>query len=122
MTDLSFRRKIFEKENSLPYVAFDPQPQEHRILHKDTIEGLRCDLLAQNKTCAFLKLLVPTVDKIKQDHSYSKALPTTACQVIMSTQMQKLEGAESTDLLFLFLDRVGHLHSAQLEKKHLTFS
>ena len=103
-------KKILEKENSLSYVAFDPRPPEHRKLHKDAIEELHCDLLAQNEIPAFLELLVPSVDKIKHDYSYSKALPTTGCQVIMSTQMQKLEGAESTDFPFFILD------GAQLER------
>ena len=77
-------------------------PKSTKMQYRDNI---RCDLLAQIETSAFLKLLDPSMDKIKQDHSYSKPLPTPGCQVIMSTQTQKLEGAKVNRFAFFHLRR-----------------
>ena len=35
------------------------------------METLRCDLLSLNQPCAFLDILVPSLDKITHDHTYS---------------------------------------------------
>lgn len=42
----------------------------------EAVEKLRCDLLSLNQLCAFLDILVPSVDKIQHDHCY--ALPPAA--------------------------------------------
>ena len=53
---------------------FDPRPLHFRKPDLNAMENLRCDLLAINKPCGFLNLLVPSVEKISHDHSYNKRL------------------------------------------------
>lgn len=55
---------------------FDPRPEDMRMLDPKASERLRCSLLGLNKPCAFLHVLVPDVEKIYHDHTYS-AKPTT---------------------------------------------
>ena len=51
--------------------AFDPRPKSLRTIDTKASEHLRCSLLALNKPCAFLHILVPDIDKVKHDHPYS---------------------------------------------------
>ena len=51
--------------------VFDPRPEHLRTLDPKVSEHLRCSLLSVNKSCAFLHILVPDVEKIHHDHSYS---------------------------------------------------
>ena len=55
---------------------FDPRPEDMRMLDSKASERLRCSLLGLNKPCAFLHVLVPDVEKIHHDHTYSSK-PTT---------------------------------------------
>ena len=51
--------------------TFDPHPGSLRSLDSNASEHLRCRLLALNKPCAFLHILIPDVGKVKHDHSYA---------------------------------------------------
>lgn len=57
---------------STPVSTFDPhQPDRHK-LGSETMEKLHCNLLVLNhQPCAFLDILVPSVDKIRHDHTYT---------------------------------------------------
>ena len=50
---------------------FDPRQPHQRTLDTTAVETLRCDLLSLNQPCAFLGILVPSLDKITHDHTYS---------------------------------------------------
>ena len=80
VADLSSRRheilKTERKENSLSPSCYDPRPPEHHRVSLEAVEKLRCDLLSLNQPCAFLDILVPSVDKIQHNHCY--ALPPAA--------------------------------------------
>ena len=52
-------------------MVFDPRPLHLRQPDPEAIEKLRCDLLAINKPCAFLNIIVPSVEKVLHDHTYS---------------------------------------------------
>lgn len=68
------RCEILQKECSDKILStFDPHQPEDRRLCEGAIEKLRCDLLQLNQHCAFLDVLIPSVDKIAHDHTY--ALP-----------------------------------------------
>ena len=64
------------KKKSLQICTFDPRPLEHRQIRSRGIEKLRCDLLQLNQSFAFSDVLVPLLDNITHDHTYS--LPPTA--------------------------------------------
>ena len=51
--------------------TFDPRQPEDRKLCEGTIEELRCNLLTLNQHCAFLDILIPSVNKIAHDHTYA---------------------------------------------------
>lgn len=53
--------------------TFDPRQPDDRKLGSEALEKLRCDLLSLNQPCAFLNILVPSVEKIRHDHTYSKS-------------------------------------------------
>ena len=53
---------------------FDPRPESFRTCNPHASEQLRCSLLALNKPCAFLHILVPYIKKVWHDHSYSRYL------------------------------------------------
>ena len=53
---------------------FDPRPESLRTPNPTATEQLRCSLLALNKPCAFLHILVPGVKKVLHDHSYTRFL------------------------------------------------
>ena len=53
--------------------VFDPRPLQLRQPSVKATESLRCDLLAINKPCGFLSILVPPVENIFHDHTYSKS-------------------------------------------------
>ena len=53
---------------------FDPRPESLRTPNPNASEQLRCSLLALNKPCAFLHILVPDIEKVWHDHSYSRCL------------------------------------------------
>ena len=50
----------------------DPRPQHLRVDSTQACKQLRCTLLALNAPCAFLHILVPSVDKITHDHNYAQ--------------------------------------------------
>ena len=58
---------------------FDPRPLHLRCPNPDAVDELRSDLLVLGQPCAFLTILVPTVNKALNDHTYSKqdSSPTT---------------------------------------------
>ena len=51
---------------------FDPRPKSMRVDDPKACEELRCRLLALNKPCAFLHILVPDTDKVFHDHNYAQ--------------------------------------------------
>ena len=51
-------------------MTFDPRPLHLRKPNTQAVEQLRCDLLAINKPCAFLKIIIPSIEKIARDHTY----------------------------------------------------
>ena len=51
-------------------MVYDPRPQHTREVDKVALKALRCELLCINKPCALLNLLVPSFDKIANDHTY----------------------------------------------------
>ena len=51
---------------------FDTRPESFRTHNPNASEQLRCSLLALNKPCAFLHILVPDIKKVWHDHSYSR--------------------------------------------------
>ena len=53
--------------------VFDPRPLHLRQPDVKAMESLRCDLLAISKPCGFLSLLIPSVEKISHDHTYSRS-------------------------------------------------
>ena len=68
------RCEILQKQCSVKSIStFDPRQPEDRKLCEGAIEKLRYDLLQLDHHCAFLDSLIPSVDKITQDHTY--ALP-----------------------------------------------
>ena len=68
------RCEILQKQCSAKSVStFDPRQPEDRKLCEGAIEKLCSDLLQLDHHCAFLDILIPSVDKIKHDHTY--ALP-----------------------------------------------
>ena len=62
-----------KKSSQLTRVAsvFDPRPPSFRSHVPEASEQLRCSLMALNRPCAFLHILVPDVGVINHDHSYS---------------------------------------------------
>ena len=56
-------------------MIFDPRPLHLRQPDLNAIEVLRCDLLAINRPCGFISLLVPPVEKVMHDHSYAARNP-----------------------------------------------
>ena len=50
---------------------FDPRQPHQCTLDTTVVETLRCDLLLLNQPCAFLDILVPSLDKITHNHTYS---------------------------------------------------
>ena len=65
---------------SLQICTFDPRQLEHRQIGSRGIKKLRCDLLQLNQSFAFSDVLVPLLDNITHDHTYS--LPPTAEDVV----------------------------------------
>ena len=68
--------------------TFDPCPESTKSRDVNASERLRCSSLSLNKPCAFLHILVPDVEKVRHDHSYSlnsrllqihSSVSTTAC-------------------------------------------
>lgn len=49
---------------------FDPRPAALRSCDPDAVDQLRADLLSQSQQCAFLTILVPSVEKALHDHHY----------------------------------------------------
>ena len=75
VANLTARRSelLIKESKSISISTFDPRQPEHRKNSTGAIENLRCDLLSLEQHCAFLDILVPSVDKINHDHTY--ALP-----------------------------------------------
>lgn len=84
VTSLTSRRNelLLKKKKTSPVVSFDPRPVNQRKLGDEAIERFRCDLLSLSEAPAFLDLLIPSVKKIKHDHTYSKAASTLVQQSI----------------------------------------
>ena len=78
------------KENSPSPSCYDPCPPEYRQVSLEAVEKLHCDLLSLNQPCAFLDILVPSVDKVMHDHSYS--LPPAAEDSINQVETNKHMG------------------------------
>ena len=57
-----------ETNESSPSSSYDP-PDHHRV-SLEAIEKVCCEL-SLNQFCAFLGILVPSVDKIQHDHCYA---------------------------------------------------
>ena len=53
---------------------FDPRPESLRPPNLNATEQSQCSLLALNKPCAFLCILVPDVKIVWHDHSYPRNL------------------------------------------------
>ena len=51
---------------------FDPCPDSLKTPNPNASEQLWCSLLALNKPCVFLHILVPGIKKVWHDHSYSR--------------------------------------------------
>ena len=69
----SRRSELLNKAVSKSASTFDPQQPNDRELGSGALEKLRCDLLSLNQPCAFLHILVPSVEKVRHDHTYSKS-------------------------------------------------
>lgn len=79
---------------------FDPQPLYQRHLHERAIETLCCDFLSLNKPTAFLDILVPSLDNIRHDHSYTQS---SRDQVYMSNTAEDEESTtEESEMIFTF--------------------
>ena len=52
---------------------FDLRQPHQCTLDTTAVETLRCNLLSLNQPCAFLNILVPSLDKITHNHTYSAA-------------------------------------------------
>ena len=63
----------------------------------------RCDLLVLNQPCAFLDILVPSVDKIQHDHCYSRP-PTTEDSTCTNMVDDTQSTVSGSDLAFYSLD------------------
>ena len=72
ISNLSFRMsellQIASKSTSDS--TFDPRQPNHRNLGCEAMGKLCCDLLSLNQPCAFLDILVPSVDEIRHDHTF----------------------------------------------------
>ena len=55
-------------------MVYDPRPLHLRQPDPQAVETLRCDLLAINKPCGFTNIIVPSVEKIRHDHTYATQL------------------------------------------------
>ena len=60
----------------------DPRPEHLRTDSSEACEQLRCSLLALNKPCAFLHILVPNTEKIEHDHNYALRPCNPALQTV----------------------------------------
>ena len=74
VSDLNSRRtEILKKaRKNLSLSTFDPRQPDHQRVSNEAVEKLQCDLLKLNQLCAFLNVLVPSVEKIRHDHMYAK--------------------------------------------------
>ena len=63
----------------------DPCPESLRTPATHKLEQLRCSLLALNKPCAFLHILVPDVKTVQHDQSYSLHPSLVEAQPSVST-------------------------------------
>ena len=97
VTDLK-EHKIFinvenlnrRKSSRIPS-KFDPRPFNMRTVNNaKAIDTLRADLLNVGHACTFTSILVPSVEKALQDHTYHKTLPndSASCFVTDSTSQQ----------------------------------
>ena len=85
----SRREEILLKEKKVsPLVTFDPRPIDQRKIGDEVVEKFRCDLLSLKEPPAFLDSLVPSVEKIKHDHTYSQ-LPSAELE--HNVNLQPLE-------------------------------
>ena len=68
----SRRSELLNKAVSKTASTFDPRQPDDRELGSGALEKLRCDL-SLNQPCAFLHILVPSVEKVRHDHTYCKS-------------------------------------------------
>ena len=52
-------------------MVYDPRPLHLRQPDPQAVENLRCDLLSINKPCGLSNVLIPSVEKVLHDHTYS---------------------------------------------------
>ena len=78
----SRRHELLNKVVSKSASTFDPRQPDDCKLGSEALEKLHCDLLSLNQPCAFLNILVPSVEKIRHDHTYSKSLDEEVANVI----------------------------------------
>ena len=75
VADLGVRRSdiLLREGKGSSLSTFDPRQPHQRMLGTAAVETLCCDLLSLNhgQPCAFLDILVPPLDKIIHDHTYS---------------------------------------------------
>ena len=55
-------------------MVYDPHSLHLRQPDPQAVETLRCDLLAIYKPCGFTNIIVPSVEKIRHDHTYATQL------------------------------------------------
>ena len=71
-------------------MVYDPRPLHLRQPDPQATEKLRCDLLTINKPCGFSNILIPSVEKIVHDHTYS----TQSASVHISDKSISVCGSE----------------------------
>ena len=73
VADLAARRSdiLLREGEGSSLSMFDPRQPHQHTLDTTAVETLRCDLLSLNPPCAFLDILVPSLDKITHNHTYS---------------------------------------------------
>ena len=97
VADLTSRRQeILRKKGKENFPGHhDPQPQDCRKLGSEAVETLRCNLQSLSHPCAFLDILVPSVDKVIHDHTYSLQ-PSKSSMVTVSRQLEMSESSISS--------------------------
>ena len=98
VADLAARRSdiLLREGKGSSLSTFDPRQPHQRTFDTAAVETLRCDLLSLNQPCAFLDILVPPLDKITHDHTYS--LPSGEEEMEMTSELAEPSELE-TDVL-----------------------
>ncbi len=69
--ELGSRRRELTKPTRTTNVVYDPRPLSLRHGSTTALEQLRCDLINLPQQCALTNILIPSVEKIQLDHSYT---------------------------------------------------